>query len=446
MDAHPYGAVLTSAAAPSLFTRARLHARARLHYRREHLLAGLVLLGLLPRLALIFARHADFEFWEYETLAQNIASGSGYSISRFGHTVLAFGDGNLYSFLAGVLYAMFGHQPLVLGVVQAVLVSLAAPVVFAIAERSFGTRTAALGAALTALHPGLMAYTLKLHPLGLDVLLLMLLIFWGLRQPWNSGNALVTGLTLGLNLMSRPTFFVAGLAGLAATWCTRHVGVRRILLVTALGVLVAMPWIGRNWLLLGRPTLTSTSFEDVWKGNNLAATGSGMLGPGSDIFDAAPIDLRNRIWQSNELQVGDVFAQETLRFIEQQPDRFAGLVARKFVYFWWLPQQAGVLYPSIWLRAYEVYAVVVYALAVIGAAAILRGGRSDQRDFLATVVSIGLTLAVIHALAYVEGRHRWGLEPLILVLTAQGVFSLAGSLRGLTWEAQSRVFRRVSER
>jgi hypothetical protein len=35
--------------------------------------------------------------------------------------VLAFGDGNLYSYRAGVLYATIGPQPVVLAVVQALL-------------------------------------------------------------------------------------------------------------------------------------------------------------------------------------------------------------------------------------------------------------------------------------------------------------------------------------
>ena len=40
-----------------------------------------------------------------------------YVISRFGHTAVAFGDGNLYSFLTASLYFAFGHQPMLLAVV-----------------------------------------------------------------------------------------------------------------------------------------------------------------------------------------------------------------------------------------------------------------------------------------------------------------------------------------
>ena len=67
------------------------------------------------------------EFWEYEDLAQSIAGLHGYMITRWGHLAVAFGDGNLYSFLAATVYYTAGHQPMVLAVTQAIIASLAVP-------------------------------------------------------------------------------------------------------------------------------------------------------------------------------------------------------------------------------------------------------------------------------------------------------------------------------
>jgi hypothetical protein len=413
--------------------------------RRTSLIVGLFGLALLARLVVLAARSSNLEFWEYETLADSIASGNGYVISRFGHTVLAFGDGNLYSFLAGAVYASIGHYPLALGVIQAVLASLAVPVLYVIAERPFGPARAATGAALAALHPGLLVYTLKLHPLGLDVLLLSLLVYWSLQQQWSGRGSIMVGLTLGLNLMSRPTYFVAGAGALAMRWLARRADRRYLAAALAVGVVVGAPWMVRNWVVLGQPLLMSTSFEDVWKGNNVAANGSSLLAPDATIFDFAPADLRARIYQSDELQANDTFARATFDFIEQQPEQFAGLVARKFLYFWWLPQAAGTLYPPAWLTAYQAYALVIFSLAAVGAVGIARGGTPDERSLLTLVLALALMLALLHALAYVEGRHRWGIEPLVLLITARGLFSVAGWLRsGAT--PYRRVLRRVSDR
>jgi hypothetical protein len=402
-------------------------------------------LALVARLFILAFRPGDLEAWEYETLAASIASGNGYVISRFGHAVLAFGDGNLYSFLAGALYASIGHQPLALAVMQAVLASLAAPVLYVIAERPFGSIRAAAGAALAALHPGLLAYTLKLHPLGIDVLLMSLLVLWTLQRQWTRGGSVMAGLTLGLNLMSRPTYFVAGLALLAVRWFGRRRDWRYLAAAAMIALAVGAPWIVRNWVLLGEPLLISTSFEDVWKGNNVAATGSSFAAPDTTVLDLAPADLRQRISQSNEVQADHTFAQATLAFIVQAPDKFAGLVVRKFLSFWWLPQTAGMLYPSSWLTAYQLYAAFIFAFAAVGAIGITRTGTPDERTLLTTILTLGLTLAVLHSLTYVEGRHRWGIEPLVLLITARGMFSVASWLREYDWP-QWRLLRRVSER
>jgi hypothetical protein len=413
--------------------------------RRAFIIASTFGLALIARLLILAFRSADLEVWEYETLAGNIASGNGYVISRFGHQVLAFGDGNLYSFLAGAVYAAIGHNLIALALIQAVLASLAAPVLYVIAERPFGWQRAAAGAMLAALHPGLLAYTLKLHPLGLDALLLSLLVYWSLQRRWSKRGSVMAGLTLGLNLMSRPTYFVAGLGAWSVRWLNRRADRRYLAAAIAVAVVVGMPWVVRNWVRLGEPLLISTSFEDVWKGNNISANGSSYVAPGTTIFDVASPDLRARIFQSSELQVNAMFAQETLSFIEQSPDQFAGLVLRKFFYFWWLPQEAGVLYPATWLTAYQLYALVIFAFATVGAIGILRDGTADERSLLTMIVSLGLGLAVLHALAYVEGRHRWGIEPLVLLITARGMFTVANWLRAGSWPYW-RVLRRVSER
>jgi len=412
----------------------------------REILLGLFLLGLLPRLVMLAVQPDRLQFYEYEILAQNIVGGQGYVIPRFGHAALAFGDGNLYSFLAASVYLLVGHQPLVLAVVQAVIASLAAPVIFAIGVRIFGWQVAGLGAVLAALHPGLLAYTWKLHPLGLDVLLMALTVLWVLRVNDTLRSGLMAGLTLGATLMSRPTFFVAGVAALAVRWLADRRRALPTLVALGLALMVALPWVVRGWSVLGRPIFISSSFEDVWKGNNPIASGSSYLPSGQDVFSAASPELRARFTQASELQLNEVFTQEVVAFISQHPGDFLGLTVRKFAYFWWSSPQMGLLYPPMWLTAYQGYALVIFGFGIVGAVTILRSGSADERQLLGVLAAISLSLAVIHALAYVEGRHRWGVEPLLLLLTARGIFVVAGSLRNAGQAGQLRLFRRENER
>lgn len=409
-------------------------------------LLGVFVLGLVTRLLMLALRPNKLEAFEYEVLAQNIASGQGYTIARFGHTAFAFGDGNLYSFIASSVYLLAGHQPLALAIVQAVIASLAAPVIFAIGAHVFSWQVAAVGASLAALHPGLLVYTWKLHPLGLDVFLLALTVLWILRTNDGVRGGLVIGLTLGVALMSRPTFFVAGSAALGARW----LGARRRLVPTlvalSMALLIALPWVVRSSALLGRPVFISSSSEDVWKGNNPTASGSSYLPGGSDVFSAAPLELQRRFVQPGELQLNEVFTQEVVAFVVQHPSDFLALTARKFAYFWSASPQVGMLYPPMWLTAYQWYALIIFGFAIVGVITVLRIGSGAERNLVGLLAAISLALAGVHALAYVEGRHRWGIEPLLLLLTARGIFVVANWLRSAALTAQLGVFRRQSDR
>jgi hypothetical protein len=320
---------------------------------------------------------------------------------------------------------MVGHQPWLLAIAQAIVASLAAPVILAIGMRALGLPVAATGAALAALHPGLLAYTLKLHPLGLDVLLLSLLVLWVGWLGTRPRDGVVAGVALGLNLMTRPTFFLAGLVALAVQSRSLRRHLVPMSLAVVVGVTIALPWIGRNYLVFGRPVFISTSLEDVWKGNNPAATGSSYLASGEDVFSAMPTRMRTRLTGVSELELNDVFGEEILAFVVEQPAQFLSLAARKFVYFWWFSPQSGLFYPGSWLAAYQVYDFVVLSLAAVGVFAILRIGPPESRRLVWLLLSISLTIAAVHSLSYVEGRHRWGVEPLLLLLTAQGAFYLA---------------------
>lgn len=413
---------------------------------RQRWLLVLFVLGLVPRLLMLAVRPQAVETFEYETLAQNIVGSQGYVIPRFGHIAFAFGDGNLYSFVAASVYLVAGHHPLALAGVQAILASLAAPVIFAIGVRVFSWQVAVVGAVLAALHPGLLAYTWKLHPLGLDVLLLAMTVWWVLRVNNGVRSGLMTGLTLGVTLMSRPTFFVAGAAALGFGWLTTRWRLGPTLAALAIAVLVSLPWVVRNWAVLGRPVFITSSYEDVWKGNTPFASGSSYLPGGQDVFAAAPPELQARVALASELDLNDIFAHEVVTFITQHPTDFLALTARKFAYFWWASPQVGLLYPGVWLVAYQSYAVVIFGFAAVGIITILRTGSSDERNLLGILATISLTLAVAHALAYVEGRHRWGVEPLLLLVTARGIFVVANGLRSTAETGQLPLFRRASDR
>jgi hypothetical protein len=143
------------------------------------------------------------------------------------------------------------------------------------------------------------------------------------------------------------------------------------------------------------------------------------------VLDALPQDeVRDLHRQPNELAQGEWFRARAMNFVRTHPDEFARLTLRKFFYFWWFSPQVGVNYPARWARLYMAYYVMVVLLAGIGAWRIVHAD-SRKRAMLALMGAFLLSIAALQSLYYVEGRHRWAVEPMLLALAGGGAAALA---------------------
>ena len=66
--------------------------------------------------------------------------------------------------------------------------------------------------------------------------------------------------------------------------------------------------------------------------------------------------------------------------------------------------------------------------SVVGLAAV--AGRPAARAEVALIVLYFVSVSVVHALMFVEMRHRWAAEPLMLALVPSGVRALSNRLAG----------------
>jgi len=170
-------------------------------------LAVIVGAGLLVRLVLIAqAFGSPPETFEYDLLARNWLSGAGYVYTHLGTPYQSFYSGLLYIGLTAGLYTLFPPGYTAVLIAQAVLSALLAVVVWAIGRRIWNDRVALVAALLSIAHPGLAYYdTHKLHPLGMDALLVTLSV---LTLLWARGRvgrfaSFVAGLTLGVAALQR---------------------------------------------------------------------------------------------------------------------------------------------------------------------------------------------------------------------------------------------------
>lgn len=245
--------------------------------------AALLLLALVPRLyvALAWPREPVWDGHYYDFGARRIAEGLGYSDDvviggqPVWHPWCHYPVG--YSAFLGAFYWLFGAGSRTGPVANAVIGALTAVLVHRLARFATTTTRARVAGALTAVHPGLIAYTalLMTEPLaGFGLLLAAWLFVRDRDRPLRAGA--LSGIAIGLSTLVRPPslllapaliFFTGKMftgegsggapgGGALRGWARRATGPAAACVVALLTVL---PWTLRNCRVMDGCAFVSTN-------------------------------------------------------------------------------------------------------------------------------------------------------------------------------------------
>lgn len=368
------------------------------------------------------------ELWEYDDIARAIIAGDGFTYHFHGITYYSYAP-PLYSWLSVAGYWLSGSLvPLML--VQVCAGAALAAASGAIAARLFGETRAALAAGvLVALHPGLTIYSAtKAHPMTFDALFFALaaLQFLRLSERPSTRRAVELGLIVGLGTLSRATIVIfLPIGALWLLWLGGRAAwpvlVRQVVVAGVVATACLAPWTIRNYLVHDTFVFVVSTDGDVfWRGNNPHATGHSYGSSGGLVLDSlTPEERQDLHRQPTEVAQSAWFKARANAFIRDHPWEFARLTATKFFYFWWFAPQTGVRYPPSWFWASAAYYVATLLCAAVGVRRIMRTGSHAVRQAVLLVALLG-ALSLLQSLYYVEGRHRWAVEPLLLALSGCG--------------------------
>lgn len=234
--------------------------------RRDYVYTLVVaLVALLPRLyvAIAWSREPVWDGHYYHLGAERLAEGLGYSEDALvaGHVVwrpwIHYPVG--YSFVLSIFYRIFGPGLLVAPVLNALFGAGITAVAHRLGWRFTTVGRARFGAALVALHPGLIAYSpLVMTELLATLLLLgagLVLLHW--RGTWQ--GYLTAGAILGFATLVRPDSLLAlpllALMGDKPYWK----GFVRAAAAVAVAFVIVLPWTYRNCQKLDGCALVSTN-------------------------------------------------------------------------------------------------------------------------------------------------------------------------------------------
>jgi 4-amino-4-deoxy-L-arabinose transferase-like glycosyltransferase len=227
--------------------------------------AAIALVALLPRLfvAIAWAREPVWDGHYYHFGAERIAAGFGYT-----EDVLVAGELIAkpwchypvgYSGFLAFFYSLFGSGLVVAPIANALVGTALAVLLHRVARYYLSDTRSRVAAALAALHPGLVLYTVVVMTEQLAAALIVLALWVSLhwRAQWK--GILLGGFVIGLATLVRPSCLLAApllLLTQAGPWWAR---LQRGAVASALALVTVLPWTFRNCRVMDGCALVSTN-------------------------------------------------------------------------------------------------------------------------------------------------------------------------------------------
>ncbi len=221
--------------------------------------------ALLPRLfvAIAWAKEPVWDGHYYHFGAERIARGLGYSEDVLAHGQLLWKPWVHYpvgySALLGLCYRLFGSELVVAPVVNAIVGAALVAIVHRFARYYVNRDRARIAATLSALHPGLIAYSAVVMTEPLAALLILSSGLAALRFRGHWPAIVYAGGLLGLASLVRPASLAIGPLLLFTQPPPYRYAALRAAAASAVALLVVSPWTLRNCARLDGCALVSTN-------------------------------------------------------------------------------------------------------------------------------------------------------------------------------------------
>ena len=325
---------------------------------------------------------------------------------------------------------------------------MTAGLVYWIGSRAFGRPAGLLAALAFAVFPSHILYVSQLHSEVVFTALYLLALGLLLAAPPPGERRwvpfwLATGLAIGAASLVRPVALSLlvvipfALRPRGATWWALARGTLLALLAAAV---VITPWVIRNAVRVGTPTIATSAGIDFWVGNHEGAPGTFAMSY-SEAFPIVSTDLQER--ERHDYRRG---LELGWRFIREQPLDALGLLPLK-AYHLYTDDASAVTTTETWghtvflseagRRVLRTLTDAFYYFVAAGAVAglILPVGGARRRWPLAAALG-GWTL--VHLLFFGEPRFHLPVTPVMAVLAAPAWLWAAGLIQQpvvSTWRA-----------
>lgn len=416
--------------------------------RMSRPLAMILLLSVLLRVAaalylgnMVEVLPGTFDQVSYHALALRVLDGHGFSFAGPSWPMTAAGAPTahwsfLYTLYLAAVYALFGPNPIVARLIQAVIVGVLQPyLAYRLGGRVFGERAGLLAAAFTAVYIYFIYYTATLmtEPFYITALLAALFLLLQLRErrPGETRTALALGLALGAAVLLRQLFLMLMPFLLLWLWLIRLIDTpgrrpvaflrserapwRPTVIVVGLVVLMILPFTLYNTGRFGRVLLLNTNagYAFFWANHPVYGTKfEGILPPEKGTYqELIPPELRHL----DEAALEGALLARGLGFVRDDPGRYMLLsLSRIPVYFMFWPSAGSGMVSNV----SRVGSFGLFLPLMLGGLIYSLAHRETRRrsfgDASLLLLFAGLYTA-LHLLSWALIRYRLPVDAILLI-------------------------------
>ncbi len=406
----------------------------------------LLLFGIALGLRLLFLLEAmDSPLFDYLYLDAKSYDAWGMEVAG-GQLVRgeAFHMAPVYPYLLGAVYRVFGHNLLIVRVLQHLLGAASAVLVFAIARRLFGGTAGVLAYLLALGYGSFLYFEGQVLSSALGVFLGLLALDSLLRALARSGRGLLwAGLLLGLGSVARPNLLL--FAPAAVLWILlREPAARRGTLAFLAGFgLALLPTTLHNFVVSGEIIpISSHGGVSFYLGNNPYTTGTYVPPPefggtpeAIDLHDSRRLAERELGRALSPSEISAYWYRKSFEFVREHPLRFAGLLARKTALYFnadEIPLDVNYAFDR---RLYAVLRWSPFAfglllsLAAVGTALLFRARGRGGVLVLYVLANAASVIAF-----FVCARYRQTAVPAVAILAALALARAGAAAREKRWK------------
>ena len=353
----------------------------------------------------------------YDKIAVNLLAGNGFKEEatksyEFDYAIVRAGPA--YEFFLAGIYAVFGHHYEIVWILQALLHTVSAYLIFLSCREIFKEKGDVIGliaAALFGLHPDLIEISAMLMTETLYLFLMALVIWLFIKlyqKPERTCYSVFLSFATGLAILSRPPIIL--FVPIIFVFYILNKKYKQCALFSLVFILTLLPWVIRNYLIYHQFILTTLIGEyNLWIGNTLLANGGQISGGHNPL--TSYVDVHGFFSLKQKA------SQEFFLFITNYPLVFIKLCFLRIIRYFSLIRPMG-----FWFYQTGLSQLVFVASSAISITILFISGFSgmilswlDKNKLVNYLIVFALTSPLVLIPTVVQSRYRFQIYPFLAI-------------------------------